>query len=179
MKSLRCPSASLDPLSEEAALSAATANGAFKPVSFEGEGISEVAQRVLDTQFGCAHTGMVYTPPSFSDHIGVSLLMDGLAHNSKLELDDRDSATRKAQPHKMQKSLASFFSANASKETKAPIVHEPRLSKPKRDFFVAQRSTISGQRQHKRSKVSKAPKGKKPPAKNKTNTILHHFKPPK
>ena len=44
-------------LTEEAAFSACTANGAYQPASFNGEGIGSATQRVLDTQFGEPHTG--------------------------------------------------------------------------------------------------------------------------
>lgn len=107
---LRCGSSTKDPLGENAALCAATANGAFKPVSFEGEGIVTPSQDALDTQFGTPHTGIVYTPPSFSDHVGVSLLMDDACCPHDLILNEQDSVTRKAQPHKAQTSIASFFS---------------------------------------------------------------------
>lgn len=122
----------VDPLTEEAALAAATARGNFQPVSFEGGGIVEATQQTLDTQFGPRHTGMIYTPPSFSDHIAVSVLLedDGdneckTAENSTiihrhwradnwgtLVLDEKDPATKRSQPQKAQKSIASFFSNN-------------------------------------------------------------------
>lgn len=119
VSSLRCGGdcSDEDPLSESAALKAATAGGKFEPVSFEGGGIMDVSQKVLDTQFGLPHTGMIYTPPSFSDHIAVTLLLeqDELLLTSKngnpLTLMENDSKTRKAQPHKKQKTIASFFTA--------------------------------------------------------------------
>jgi exodeoxyribonuclease III len=103
-----------DPLSEAAALGAATARGRFQPVSFQGGGIVEASQGTLDTQFGAPHTGMIYTPPSFSDHIGVSLLLDDSCCAWDLVLDERDPATKKAQPHASQKTIASFFGAASS-----------------------------------------------------------------
>ena len=75
--SLRCGcTGKHDPNSEEAALCAATAGGKFQAVSFEGGGIIEPSQHALDSQFGERHSGLIYTPPSFSDHIAVSLLLD-------------------------------------------------------------------------------------------------------
>lgn len=136
-----------DPLTEEAALAAATARGKFQPVSFEGGGIVEASQEALDTQFGPRHTGMIYTPPSYSDHIAISLLLadstgkaDEMTGESiaavtckktfenevkksscvctwldenwgKLVLDG-DPSTKRSQPHKVQTSIASFFSNN-------------------------------------------------------------------
>lgn len=121
--SLRCGGAAMwgkQVFTEEAALSAATANGRFQPVSFEGGGINEAAQDTLDTQFGPAHTGMVYTPPSFSDHIGVSLSMCDSLLCKDLVVDEFDAATRKAQPHKLQKTIASFFAAGARSGPRIP-----------------------------------------------------------
>jgi len=111
-----------NPLGEEAALLAATASGLFVPGTFAGGGIADATKRALDTQFaGKAHSGMIYTPPSYSDHIAVSLLMKNsfgveCAGNGELSLGG-DASTRKAQPHKKQRSVASFFSAAGSKSS--------------------------------------------------------------
>jgi exonuclease III len=122
---------------EAAALQAATASGLFQPVGYHGGGMVEASRSALDTQFPNApHTGLVYTPPTFSDHIGVSLLLDdnvfmatadagpsndgatdGVAASPPpppLELDTSDAETRRAQPHKQIKSIASFFSPRKS-----------------------------------------------------------------
>jgi len=104
--------------SEEMALRAATAGGMFQPVSFEGGGITEASQYALDTQFGPPHTGMIYTPPSYSDHIGVSVYFDDGMVSQDLTLQS-DAATRKAQPHKIQRTIASFFGATATTESAA------------------------------------------------------------
>lgn len=107
---LRCFSDQEDHhLTEEAALSAATANGRFQPVSFEGGGIQEATTDAIQSQFGDPHTGMIYTPPSFSDHIAISLLTHSSLLRTDLHLDTKDAATKKAQPHKLQKTIASFF----------------------------------------------------------------------
>jgi hypothetical protein len=114
--SLRCGTEPrIDPLRKEAALSAATANGLFEPGSFAGGGIAVATKRALDTQFGEAHTGMIYTPPSYSDHIAVSLLMKGIFRELIGSLDLlNDVQTRKSQPHKKQRSIASFFGSSSS-----------------------------------------------------------------
>ena len=106
---LRCANFEGDPMSEEAAFHAATASGMFKGSSFEGGGIAAASQTALDTQFGTSHTGIVYTPPSYSDHIATSLVFKDSFVDTSLELDESDAATKKAQPHKKQKSIASFF----------------------------------------------------------------------
>ena len=115
-QALRCGKRSQEnPLDEEAALVAATAGGLFEGGSFESGGIAVATQRALDTQFGAAHNGMIYTPPSYSDHIAVSLLMK---HSLKAAAGTLtlggDVATRKAQPHKAQRSIASFFGARSA-----------------------------------------------------------------
>lgn len=144
---LRCGGGdeAVDPLSEQAALSAATANGRFQPASYGGEGIAASPKHVLDTQFvGQPHTGMIYTPPSFSDHIGVSLVLDGTDSSSILDVSN-DKETKRAQPHKAQRSIAAFLTA------KRP---------------PGQQQSVNNQ---KRVKLNGSNKKKKP------NTILHHF----
>ena len=108
-----------DPLGEEAAFNAATAGGLFVGGSFQGGGIASATQRALDTQFGESHNGMIYTPPSYSDHIGVSLVMKDSFKDFMGDLElSNDTATKKAQPHKKQRSISSFFSSAASSSTK-------------------------------------------------------------
>ena len=121
---LRSPDPRILASSEEAALCAATANGAYKPVSFEGEGIAAVAKDVLDTQFGPPHTGMVYTPPSFSDHIGISTMFDTVCMDKSLVLDG-GKETKAAQPHKAQRSIKAFL------KTKRPVDNASSASEPK------------------------------------------------
>jgi hypothetical protein len=112
VESLRCPCQGRhDPNSEEAALCAATAGGRFQAVSFDGGGIIEATQATLDTQFGEKHTGIIYTPPSFSDHIAVSLLLDDACCTFDLSLEEKDKRTRMAQPHKRLQTISSFFAS--------------------------------------------------------------------
>jgi exodeoxyribonuclease III len=107
-----------DPNSEEAALCAATCGGKYVAVSFVGGGIVEASQTTLDRQFGPPHTGMIYTPPSFSDHIAVSVLLDDAIDEQcascKLGLQANDTAVREAQPHKRQQTIKDIFSASSS-----------------------------------------------------------------
>ncbi|CAJ1961081.1 unnamed protein product [Cylindrotheca closterium] len=110
-----------DPNSEEAAACVATANGGFQAVSFQGGGIVEASQDVLDTQFGEPHTGLVYTPPTFSDHIAISLLLDDECLAPSVVLDKSDPLTRTSQPHKSQKTIASFFASASSTSIKEKI----------------------------------------------------------
>lgn len=103
--------------SDEAALHAATASGQFEGASFDGGGIVESSHTALDSQFGEPHTGVIYTPPSYSDHVAISLLLDDdwdKQCSSTLELDSKCSKTKKTQPHKAQKSISSFFGRASS-----------------------------------------------------------------
>lgn len=142
-------------LCEQSALQASTANGLFQPASFDGGGISEASQQALDSQFGPPHTGHVYTPPTFSDHIGVSVLLDDAIFPSRdLQLNTNDATTRKAQPHTQQKSIAAFFqtaSEDGGNETKKRCMD----GKPQKDTSAS-----------KRSKPMKVP----------AHSVLHHFK---
>eukprot|EP00757_Euglenozoa_sp_SAG-D1_P023475 gene23475-184_t len=55
---------------------AVTANDQYRAAPFDGSGTPEVEQWVLDEHFALPHTGMIFTPPKYSDHIGVSCLMN-------------------------------------------------------------------------------------------------------
>lgn len=104
-----------NPLGEEAALMAATAGGLFEGGSYAGGGIAMATKKALDTQFGEAHNGMIYTPPSYSDHIAVSMVMKGSFKESMGQLTlGSDASTRKAQPHKKQRSISSFFGSKSA-----------------------------------------------------------------
>jgi hypothetical protein len=103
---------------EEAAFHAATASGKFEGASYVGGGIAEPSHMALETQFGEAHTGIIYTPPSYSDHVAVSLLLNkswrSTMLSSTLVLDSKCSDTKKSQPHKSQRSISSFFQVNGN-----------------------------------------------------------------
>jgi hypothetical protein len=102
------------------------ANSAL-PLAIPFARIVSLVREALDTQFGPAHTGIVYTPPSFSDHIGVSLLLDDVMLPRDLVLNESDAATRKAQPHKLQKSIVSFFSNAAASSDGAKPKAKPKV----------------------------------------------------
>ena len=71
-----------------------------------------MALQDYEAQFCCPHTGMVYTPPSYSDHIGVAVVLRLLI---EAELQETAS-TKAAQPFKGQARISSFFAPSASKE---------------------------------------------------------------
>lgn len=143
-------------LSEAAAFRAATANGRFKPASFEGGGISEASQEALDTQFGPPHTGMIYTPPSFSDHIAISLSTNNELLSTDLALQENDTRTRKAQPHKLQTTIRSFFIAGAASQSSKNAGSKTRA--------LGMQSATAPSKRLKQA-------AKKPPK----SSILHHF----
>lgn len=170
---------------ETAALCAATANGAFKAVSFQGEGIETAPQAALDTQFGPPHTGMIYTPPSFSDHVGVSLLVNDVLCCCELTLNEQDSSTRKAQPHKAQTSIASFFLAGKTQKlpnsTSRFANCAKAASQPKKgikSFFAPREPCDEPQRKgsSKRPKLAPNSCDQKVAYGKKTPSILHHFR---
>lgn len=191
-QTLRCGTQAHDnPLGEEAALLAATANGMFESGTFAGGGIATPTQRALDSQFGPKHTGMIYTPPTYSDHIAVSLLMTDAFIQSmgQLTLDEKESATRKAQPHKKQRSISSFFgtaqphkkqpslanTSTASADKKRVAASETDAPKKKTLSFFGNPHGSNKSAPTAKSKSttkSTATKSKKIP----NNNILNHFK---
>ena len=192
--SLRCSSSQEDANSEIAALCAATANGGFQPVSFEGGGIIESNLDTLDTQFGTPHTGMIYTPPSFSDHIAISLLLDDDCCSHDMKLNEQDPGTRKAQLHKSQKSISSFFTtpsstnshkqASTSSATKKPFASKSLKRKGIQSFFPVKAADCDSSSSEKRPKVTSTttPAKKSNGAPLKSNlpkrpctSILNHF----
>mmetsp|Transcript_6874 Transcript_6874/g.25353 ORF Transcript_6874/g.25353 Transcript_6874/m.25353 type:complete len:648 (-) Transcript_6874:893-2836(-) len=122
------PSENVLPTSAKAALRMAVGlvhegdQGRYEPAPFDGSGISDAPQHVLDRQFVAPHTGIIYTPPKFSDHVAVSIVLDekscgdGTAGNrssaclipAPLALQ-RDPATRRTQPHAQQQTILSVM----------------------------------------------------------------------
>ena len=118
-----------------AALGTTPCGQRYTPAPFDGSGMQEPPTTVLDTQFGEPHTGIVYTPPGYSDHVAVSLLLEwsdggeeagevvaagggksgwrGPAEGS-LELAS-DKATRACQPHRSSRSIKDMFGKFRSK----------------------------------------------------------------
>mmetsp|Transcript_29702 Transcript_29702/g.96752 ORF Transcript_29702/g.96752 Transcript_29702/m.96752 type:complete len:637 (+) Transcript_29702:442-2352(+) len=106
---------------ENAALAAATGDGLFKQAPFDGSGLdfSDPGPPAYAKQFReQPHTGVLYTPPRFSDHVGVTLLLRGARGTffSEREPTRRwDATTRKAQPHTLALSrpITAFFAKGA------------------------------------------------------------------
>uniref|UniRef100_A0A0G4I6Y3 Endonuclease/exonuclease/phosphatase domain-containing protein n=1 Tax=Chromera velia CCMP2878 TaxID=1169474 RepID=A0A0G4I6Y3_9ALVE len=87
-----------------------TAGKRWEAAPKDGGGMAEmVPQPLLDSQFGSPSTGLVYTPPRYSDHIGTGLVFEfeGGLQGCRLETDDPQ--TKAAQPHRQWKGITSFF----------------------------------------------------------------------
>jgi hypothetical protein len=129
VSSLECgpalPCGGTDADSPEAALWAATAGGLWAAAPFDGTGISDAPVRAYDVQFQPIHTGMVYTPPQYSDHIAVSMLIN--VPEKTLTLDAKQS--RACQPHLRQKKLFTFLQSTSRSadvaEDKAKVSCDP------------------------------------------------------
>lgn len=114
-----------------AALHAATCGGLFTGASGVYSGGEKGIPDALDSNAyqvhlnQCPHTGMVYTPPEYSDHIAVSLYctMTGdtdtndIFQASPLEILKGDVNTRLTQPHNKQSNITSFFISSSSSST--------------------------------------------------------------
>jgi len=183
-----------NPLGEEAALHAATASGAFKGAGFEGNGIVAAPKHALDTQFGPPHSGIIYTPPSYSDHVAMSLLFCDSATLicDGIDLDDKDARTKKAQPHKSQTSISSFFGKKDSSGSKSSSSKKESATKKAKvgdasglamsNFFRssskdAPTSNTATKRKFKDPKFYSSKKRKRPELKQsqKRDGILQHF----
>ena len=159
--------------------------------------MTEASREALDSQFGPPHTGLIYTPPTFSDHIAVSAAFDECLVPRDLKLQS-DAATRKAQPHKIQRTIASFFGAPTSSSSassaapktklKATVVKAPVAKTKKPNFFapVTNKSKVSSTKTS--SATIKRPPSSQPgratkkqqcrkteKSTAKTTTILQHF----
>lgn len=106
----------------EAAWNAATQygrwHGAHKVQKSDGGGLSlqQDDMKLNDTQFREPHTGILYTPPKYSDHVPVCACFEGL----KLQLLQPDATrwieTRGAQPWTSQATLTALFSSRQKRQ---------------------------------------------------------------
>mmetsp|Transcript_98045 Transcript_98045/g.204501 ORF Transcript_98045/g.204501 Transcript_98045/m.204501 type:complete len:807 (+) Transcript_98045:102-2522(+) len=107
-------------LTAAAALNAATSFGGWHASALfgiargEGLGLQVDDMRLNDSQFPSRpHTGLIYTPPAYSDHIAVSVLLK----KSSMLLHDKaknsqtlsEASTKKSQPWTAQRGISSFF----------------------------------------------------------------------
>jgi len=153
---------------DEAAFHAATASGQFQGAAYHGGGIADASTAALETQFlGDPHTGIIYTPPSYSDHIAVSLFLNHddwhkQHFSTSLALDVKCPYTKKTQPHKSQTSISSFFGKSSS--SSSPSSSTPSTSQEmKRKPSVKQGKAFSNKKTKNKNRVSSK------------NSILSHF----
>lgn len=100
---------------KRAALGACTGFGSFKGATYDGNGIPDAPAAAFSMHFRPKHTGIMYTPPEYSDHVGVSFCLDKRKLNiGNLSLS-RDDETKLCQPHLKQSSITSFFGAKTSR----------------------------------------------------------------
>eukprot|EP01052_Picozoa_sp_SAG31_P024073 SAG31_NODE_2024_length_6644_cov_7.943621_6_plen_213_part_00 len=140
----------VDPLSAFGAAAAATAGGRWRPAAFDGSGVPEGKTEDYQLQFQLPGTGLVYTPPLYSDHIAASLLLERLPTGASLQLAT-DVATKRAQPHKAQRRLGAMFAA----ATKAVGPHSKTTTQPMDAHSGLKRAnneTIDGQQTQKRQR---------------------------
>lgn len=106
--------------SAECAAQAATAAGLWQQAGYDGSGIPDGGKVAYDSQFREPHTGMIYTPPAFSDHIAVSLLLsDQTLRPPGVKQAARDQATMLSTPYRKQRRMDSFFAASKPKASDA------------------------------------------------------------
>jgi len=103
-----------DPATGSGALAAATLDGLSQPSGFAGGGLGALQVEEYEAQFRAPSTGIVYTPPQLSDHVGVSLLLTGLDLRGSHQAG---AHTAKCQPHRSGKRITDFFGAKRSAAT--------------------------------------------------------------
>ena len=123
---------SQDPDAPQAARHAATLGGRFKAAPFEGGGLPD--PKPDDCLHHCRvppHTGIVYTPPSWSDHVAVSLLLQQLppkppsAHQSQPTTTKRNTSCTTCQPHAQLRAITAFL------KPRSAAADEPSAKRPK------------------------------------------------
>ena len=87
---------------------AAVDGGIWKQASFEGGGLQDVkAEHYKRHVPPISGAGIVYTPPQYSDHVAVAVVLEGLM-STKVKLAE-DTKTRRCQPWSRQRDVRSFF----------------------------------------------------------------------
>jgi hypothetical protein len=86
----------------------------YEPAPLGGGGLLDAPAAVAETMFCDPYTGIVYTPPRFSDHVAVScVLRDDVrsAFPKPAAAASAAAALRHAQPHKLTAPITHFFKA--------------------------------------------------------------------
>jgi len=109
---------SVQPYSSEAAWNATTHfgrwHGAHQVQKGDGGGLSlqQDDMKLNDSQFRAPHTGILYTPPKYSDHVPVCAHFKGLELPGPLPVSPLEKAT---QPWRSQATLSTFFVSKKQK----------------------------------------------------------------
>uniref|UniRef100_A0A7S2R8E2 Endonuclease/exonuclease/phosphatase domain-containing protein n=1 Tax=Mucochytrium quahogii TaxID=96639 RepID=A0A7S2R8E2_9STRA len=98
----------------------ATAAGQFAAASLLGGGIVTPGKKANETHFGPPHTGIIYTPPKFSDHVAVSLHMKDEVFK-ETTLNKSCTKTKLSQPHRKQRLIQEFFRAPEPGEKRTAV----------------------------------------------------------
>ena len=91
----------------------------YEPAPLGGGGLVDAPAAVADTMFRDACTGIIYTPPRFSDHVAVScLLRDDVLNALPKPCAPAAAAAvlRHAQPHKHTAPITEFFKVAARQQ---------------------------------------------------------------
>jgi len=109
---------SVEPYSSQAAWNATTHfgrwHGAHQVQKGDGGGLSlqQDDMKLNDSQFRTPHTGILYTPPKYSDHVPVCAHFKGLELPGPLPVSPLEKAT---QPWRSQATLSTFFVSKKQK----------------------------------------------------------------
>ncbi len=123
-----------------------------------------------------AHTGIIYTPPEYSDHVAVSVFLDDSIRkemNLPLALE-QDTATKTAQPHQKQSTMSSFFTVKGKSNSADTSVKSTSLA-PTHSFDTLSTGTgnkLSGNKSKSTSTSSGVNAKKK---KQKVMKVKHDF----
>jgi exonuclease III len=114
---------------EQCARNACTAYGRWRPAPFAGGGLPQGTAADYETQFlREPHTGIIYTPPQFSDHVATSCVLQGISPSLlKRELQiAKDAETMATRPFAKQSSIASFFTMGSKRQkSEGDLAGEP------------------------------------------------------
>ena len=115
--------------SREMALSACTMAGRLQPAPSSGSGLPDgKPEEYLHHTMLKPHCGIIYFPPRWSDHVGVSMAASAMpvpqCGDALTPAEKR--ATRKCQPHRVQRSIASFFDRGKSSQSANTSLHAGR-----------------------------------------------------
>jgi hypothetical protein len=101
--------------SARVAASAAVDGGIWKQASFDGGGLQEVKKDLYRRHVSPTRgAGIVYTPPQYSDHVAVAVVLENVDMDKKNSIVlSEDSRTRRCQPWSRQRDLRSFFGGDS------------------------------------------------------------------